>query len=144
MFEVISVDDSESESDSKKQDVHGIIQDQLREEMPLDGDEWETVTGATKLLEKPCVKARSPAQGAPALRLEQMDNPCPNFFHGRLAHVVREISKILSPKVLLDYEVEHWDYLARYRPQQAYMAHAMAGGGKYGDFCNPKSSSTPS
>jgi hypothetical protein len=43
-----------------------------------------------------------------------------------------------SPNVLLDYEVQHWDYLARYRPQQAYMANAMAGGGRCDDFCNPK------
>jgi hypothetical protein len=186
---------------------NGIIQDQLREEMPLDGDEWEAVTDTTKLLEKPYVKTRPPAQGAPAPRPEQMDNPCPNFFHGRLAHVVREPLELhfdvalgacdlhkslmlrcrsewgqyskpkiiedcvqvieqavwklptgaavrneikfavrkatraisdLSPKVLLDYEVQHWDYLGSVRPQHAYMAHAMAGGGRYGDFCNPK------
>jgi hypothetical protein len=90
MFEIISVDDSESESGSKKQDVYGIIRDQLREEMPLDADKLETVTDATKLLEEPHVKARPPAQSAPALRPEQMDNPCPNFFHGRSAHVVRD------------------------------------------------------
>jgi hypothetical protein len=34
----------------------------------------------------------------------------------------------LSPKVLLEYEVQHWDYLGRARPQQAHIAHAMAGG----------------
>ena len=42
------MDDSESESDSKKQDVYGIFQDQLREEIPFNGDEWETVTDTTK------------------------------------------------------------------------------------------------
>jgi hypothetical protein len=32
----------------------------------------------------------------------------------------------LSRKVLLDYEVQHWKYLGRYRPQQAQMAHTLA------------------
>jgi hypothetical protein len=203
----ITVEDSESESDSEKQDVYGvIIEGQLRKEMPLDGDECETVTDASTKFDKPYVKAGPPVQGDPALRLEQLDKPYPNFFHGRLAHVVRELlelhfgvernacdlhkllmslcctewgqynkPKIIedcvhvlieqaagksprtswlavrneievavraisdwSPKVLLDYEVQHWKLLGRYRPQQALMAHAMAGGGKYGDFCNPK------
>jgi hypothetical protein len=62
-------------------------------ENPLDGDEWETVTDATKF-DQPYVKARSPAQGAPALRPEQMDNLCPNSFHGRLAHVVRDLLEL--------------------------------------------------
>jgi hypothetical protein len=88
---IISVDDSESESDSKKQGVYGvIIRNKLIEENPLDGDAWKTVTDATKF-DQPAVKARPPAQGAPALRLEQMDSPCPNFFHGGLGHVVRDL-----------------------------------------------------
>jgi hypothetical protein len=90
---VIPVYDSESESDSEKQDVYGvIIEGQLRKEMPLDGDECETVTDASTKFDQPYyVKARHPVQGDPALRLEQLDKPCPNFFHGRSAHVVREL-----------------------------------------------------
>jgi hypothetical protein len=38
----------------------------------------------------------------------------------------------------LDCEAHHWDYLCRYRPQQAMMAHTMAGGGKMINFSDTK------
>jgi hypothetical protein len=68
-----------SESESKKQDVYGIFQDQLREEIPLDGDEWETVADATKF-DQPYVKARSPAQGAAtSTQTRANGQPVPKF-----------------------------------------------------------------
>jgi hypothetical protein len=39
----------------------------------------------------------------------------------------------------LIFEAHHWDYLGRYRPQQAQqMAHALAVDGKNMDFNDPK------
>jgi hypothetical protein len=60
-------------------------------------------------------------------------------------HAIREATdaiQILTGEQKLIFEALHWDYLERYRPQQAQMAHPampwLAVKGKNMDFKDPK------
>ena len=56
-------------------------------------------------------------------------------------HAIREATdaiQILTGEQKLIFEAQHQDYLGRYRPQQAQMAHALAVDGKNTDFNDPK------